>query len=50
MTVEIGLVIAGIVAGLLLAYCIGVIAAMKPERDEYNPAWMDYEKWSDDRD
>lgn len=50
MTVEIGLVIAGVVIGLLIAYCFAVVKTMIFKREEYNPAWMDYKKWSDDRD
>lgn len=50
MTVEIELVIVGVVIGLLIAFCCELIMAMMPEREKYNPAWMDYKKWSDDRD
>lgn len=50
MTVEIGLVVAGVVIGLMIAYCGELIVAMLPNEEDYNPEWMDYEKWSGDRD
>lgn len=50
MTVEIGLVVAGVVLGLLIAYVIAVIAALIHNPEEYDPSWMDYKKWSDDHD
>lgn len=50
MTVEIGLVVAGVVLGLLIAYVIAVIAAFIHKPEEYDPSWMDYKKWSDDHD
>lgn len=50
MTVEIGLVVAGIVIGLMIAYGGAVIAAMIHRPEKYDPSWMDREKWGEDRD
>ena len=50
MTVEIGLVIAGVCIGLLIAYGIETVAVMIRKPEVYDPSWMDYEKWSENHD